>query len=46
MTHVGVASFFNWVVVDIDNPVEVPRCMVGDVEEEIVIERTVLDVLW
>ena len=41
MAHVGVACFFNGVVIHINNTVEVARCVIGDVVEELVVEHAV-----
>ena len=38
VTHVGVASLDNWVVVDIDNLVQVPGDNFGDLFESIKVE--------
>ena len=44
MAHVGVASLFHGVVVDVNDTVQVARGVVGDVVEELVVEHTVAHV--
>ena len=44
VTHVGIACFWNWVVVHIDDTVKVASCVVSDVIEQLMVETVVLHV--